>query len=73
VVLIEGTVRATPDTELPDDIGDAFAARTGFDPRQLTTAYTYFHIHPERLQAWREANELKGRDLMRDGQWLVTD
>lgn len=27
---------------------------------------------PQRLQAWREANELEGRDLMRDGHWLAT-
>jgi hypothetical protein len=26
-----------------------------------------------RLQAWREANELAGRELMRDGHWLVAD
>jgi len=73
VVLIEGTVRALPATELPAEVGDAFAAKTGFDPRKLTTAYLYFRIHPQRLQAWRESNELNGRDLMRGGQWVVAD
>jgi hypothetical protein len=24
-----------------------------------------------RVQAWREANEIAGRTLMRDGTWLV--
>jgi hypothetical protein len=71
VVLIEGAARAVPATEIPDGIGDAFAAKTGFDPRQLTTPYLYFRIQPLRLQAWREANELEGRELMRDGRWLV--
>ena len=33
--------------------------------------YLYFAIEPRRLQAWREANELAGRQLMRDGQWVV--
>ena len=28
-------------------------------------------ISPRRIQAWREANELPDRELMRDGQWLV--
>lgn len=28
-------------------------------------------IYPQRLQAWREANELKDRELMRGGQWVV--
>ena len=58
--------------EISDEVGDAFAAKAGFDPRELISSYHYFRIHPQRLQAWREANELKGRDLMRDGHWVVT-
>jgi len=71
LVLIEATVPApVAASEIPDEVGDAFAAKAGFDPRQLS-GYLYFRIHPQRLQAWREANELEGRDLMRDGRWLV--
>jgi len=73
LVLIQATVQASVAAgEIPEEVGDAFAAKTGFDPRQLT-GYLYFRIHPQRLQAWREANELPGRDLMRGGQWVVTD
>jgi hypothetical protein len=72
VVLIEGTAHPIPAAELPADVGDAFATKTGFDPRTLTTPYRYFHIRPQLLQAWRESNELTGRTLMRDGQWLDT-
>jgi Pyridoxamine 5'-phosphate oxidase len=71
VVLIEGTVHALATGELPDEVGDAFAAKTGFDPRQLTSAWLYFRIRPQRLQAWREVNEIEGRELMRGGRWLV--
>lgn len=71
VVLIEGTVDVLAD--IPDQIGDAFAGKTGFDPRELASAYLYFRVHPKRLQAWREVNELDGRDLMRGGQWVVPD
>lgn len=71
VVLIEGIADAVTATEIPEDVGDAFAAKAGFDPRRLDTPYLYFFIHPQRLQAWREANELEGRDLMRDGHWIV--
>ena len=71
LVLIEGTVQAeTAATEIPAETGDAFAAKTGFDPRELT-GYAYFRIRPQRLQAWREANELAGRDLIRGGQWIT--
>lgn len=73
MVIVEGTVETLEAAELPDGVGDAFAEKTGFDPRQLTTAYLYFRVTPRRVQAWREANEISGRDLMRDGEWLVTD
>ena len=73
LVLIQATVQASVAAgEIPEEVGDAFAAKTGFDPRQLT-GYLYFRIHPQRLQAWRESNELNGRDLMRGGQWVVAD
>lgn len=72
VILIDGTVHMIlPASELPEDIGDAFAAKTGFDPRQLATPYIYFRVSPQRMQAWRESNELEGRDLMREGRWLI--
>jgi len=71
LVLIEGTVDAeTAAAEISAETGDAFAAKTGFDPRELT-GYAYFRIRPQRLQAWREANELTGRDLIRGGDWVT--
>jgi pyridoxamine 5'-phosphate oxidase-like protein len=71
LVLIEGTVQAeTPAAEMGADTGDAFAAKAGFDPRELS-GYAYFRIRPQRLQAWREVNELAGRDLLRDGDWVT--
>jgi nitroimidazol reductase NimA-like FMN-containing flavoprotein (pyridoxamine 5'-phosphate oxidase superfamily) len=73
VVLIEGTANAIPAAQVSAELGDAFAARCGFDPRELTTPYTYFHIRPRRILAWREANELEGRELMCDGDWLAAD
>ncbi len=71
VVLIDGTVDAVPATEIPAEVGDAFAAKTGFEPRALAGPYLYFRIRPQRIQAWREVNELAGRELMRGGEWLV--
>jgi len=69
LVLVEGVAQVT---EVPPETADAFAAKAGFDPRQLT-GYRYFRIRPQRVQAWREASELAGRDLMRRGRWLVPD
>jgi hypothetical protein len=69
LVLVEGVAQAVP---VPAETADAFTAKAGFDPRQLA-GYRYFRIRPQRVQAWREANELAARDLMRDGHWLVPD
>ncbi|MEV8317496.1 pyridoxamine 5'-phosphate oxidase family protein [Streptomyces sp. NPDC059900] len=71
VVMIEGAVRALGEGELTAEDLDDFAEQTGFDPRKLDTVYTYFRITPQRIQAWREADELEGRELMRGGRWTV--
>jgi pyridoxamine 5'-phosphate oxidase-like protein len=70
VSMIEGEVEALEIDELPRERGDRFAAHTGFDPRALATPYRWFRVYPRRVQAWREVNELPGRELMRDGRWL---
>jgi hypothetical protein len=71
VTLIDGAVAALEMTDLPAEAADRFAARAGFDPRPLRTSYRWFRVTPIRIQAWREADELDGRWLMRDGRWLV--
>ncbi|MGN9802587.1 pyridoxamine 5'-phosphate oxidase family protein [Micromonospora sp. L32] len=70
VVIVDGTAEPVAIADLGQQAGDAFAARTGFDPRELDEPYQYFRIRPRRIQAWREVNEMRGRVLMRDGRWL---
>ncbi|WP_405855834.1 pyridoxamine 5'-phosphate oxidase family protein [Streptomyces sp. NBC_00090] len=64
VSMIDGDVEVLEIEALPRDRGDRFAERTGFDPRTLTTPYRWFRITPRRVQAWREVNELAGRELL---------
>ncbi|HYP23678.1 MAG TPA: pyridoxamine 5'-phosphate oxidase family protein [Actinomycetota bacterium] len=71
VSLIEGDVEVFELDGLPGDRAERFAERTGFDPRAERPLYRWFRVSPRRIQAWREANELPGRELMRDGRWLV--
>ena len=71
VTMIEGDVEVLEIGALPREQGDRFAERTGFDPRKLATPYRWFRVSPRRIQAWREVNELPGRELMRDGRWLA--
>ncbi|WP_033308579.1 pyridoxamine 5'-phosphate oxidase family protein [Streptomyces iakyrus] len=73
VVMVEGTVETVQPGELTEQDAELFAAKTGFDPRRLATPYLYFRVVPRRVQAWREADELDGRELMRDGRWLKAD
>jgi pyridoxamine 5'-phosphate oxidase-like protein len=67
VTMIDGAAEAVQDERAKD----AFAAKHGWDPREETGDYVYFRIVPDRVQAWREVNELPGRTLMRDGAWLL--
>ncbi|TDB95903.1 pyridoxamine 5'-phosphate oxidase family protein [Actinomadura sp. 7K534] len=70
VTIIDGAVEVLEIGDLPRPAADRFAARTGFDPRAEDAPYLWFRVRPRRVQAWREADELPGRDLMRDGRWL---
>jgi hypothetical protein len=67
VTMIDGTAEPVQDERTKD----AFAAKHVWDPRKEATDYAYFRIVPDRVQAWREVNELSGRTLMRDGDWLA--
>ncbi|WP_042371407.1 pyridoxamine 5'-phosphate oxidase family protein [Streptacidiphilus neutrinimicus] len=69
VVTVEGTAERIPTAEV-DAVADAYAAHTDWDPREQSEEYAWFRVTPRRIQAWREANELRGRDVMRDGVWL---
>jgi hypothetical protein len=71
VTMIEGVVEVLELDALPPERADRFAGHTGFDPRAWSPPYCWYRVLPGRVQAWREENELPGRELMRDGRWLV--
>lgn len=58
--------------EVPAALADGYAAQSDWDPRSSGAGIRYLVLRPERIQAWREANELRGRTLMRDGAWLAS-
>ena len=71
VVLVSGVARLVPMSELPVELGDAFAAKVGFDPRSSDGTYVYVFVRPIRIRAWREVDELAGQVVMKDGTWVV--
>ena len=56
------------DGRVTEGVDDATA-----DARTEPSDYVYLHVTPTEIRAWREANELSGRLLMRDGVWLPLD
>ena len=72
VVLIDADLLACYGTgDVPAEVAEGFAARLKWDPRRESGEYVFLRFGPRRVQAWREVNELAGRELMKDGEWLV--
>lgn len=55
----------------PVDLAEKYADQTNWDPRSAGGGFVYVVLRPDRIQAWRETNEIAGRTLMRAGRWLV--
>ncbi|HET6532710.1 MAG TPA: pyridoxamine 5'-phosphate oxidase family protein [Actinoplanes sp.] len=71
VVMIDAILeRAVPLADA-GPIAEGYAAQAEWDPRDAPGDYVYLVLRPDRIQAWREANELDGRLLMRNGSWLT--
>ena len=64
-VELERAVATTDDA----DLGAAYARQADWDPR-TADGYVFLVLRPVRVQAWREADEIAGRTLMRDRAWL---
>ena len=70
VVMIDATLQDTVDVGAGGPLGAAYVAQADWDPR-LASGYVFLVLRPVRVQVWREADEIAGRTLMRDGTWLV--
>ena len=57
-------------SEADDGVVDRYAAKTKWDPRDEEDEYVYLVLQPQRVQVWREANEIAGRTVMRAGAWV---
>lgn len=69
-VMIDARLEKALDVAADEALGAAYAAQADWDPRR-STGYVFLVLRPVRIQAWREANEIPGRTLMRDGRWLA--
>ncbi|MGW6060677.1 pyridoxamine 5'-phosphate oxidase family protein [Streptomyces sp. NPDC055189] len=71
VVLLQGTAECFPAADVPQDAGDGFAAKFGWDPRKEEAPFCYLRVTPRMVRAWRGETEQHGRVLMREGAWVV--
>ena len=57
--------------EVPADLARGYAMQADWDPRESGGQMRFLVLRPQRMQAWREVNELPGRTLMRGGEWIT--
>jgi hypothetical protein len=71
VVMIDTTLDGVVEAEqAPSELADAYVAQADWDPRTAGVPFCFYLLRPRRIQAWREVDELTGRTIMRDGNWL---
>jgi hypothetical protein len=70
VTMVDARLDRVVDVAESGPLGEAYAAQADWDPRG-DDGYVFLVLRPHRVQAWREADEIAGRTLMRDGSWLV--
>ncbi|HEX3567842.1 MAG TPA: pyridoxamine 5'-phosphate oxidase family protein [Acidimicrobiales bacterium] len=72
VVMIDAVlVEAVPKSEAPAALAEGYAAQAGWDPQTDGGEYVYLVFRPERIQVWREEEDLTGRTVMRNGAWVI--
>jgi hypothetical protein len=71
VVMVDALLEAAAAGEVEmDPTRDVYARQAGWDPRDVDGDFAYLRLRPQRIQVWREANEITGRTVMRDGLWI---
>ncbi len=71
VVMIDARLERTVPVARADAVGSAYAAQNDWDPRTAGDTYIFLILVPDRIQAWREVNEIPDRTVMRGGAWLI--
>ena len=72
VVMIDAVLAETvTKSKASAELAEGYAAQAGWDPRTDGGDYVYLVFGPERIQVWREAEDLAGRTVMRNGAWVA--
>jgi hypothetical protein len=71
VVMIEAVLDKVVPAGEAGPAGAAYAEQNDWDPRTAGESYVFLVLRPDKIQAWRELNELPGRTVMKHGSWLA--
>ncbi len=72
VLMIHGSAVVLGDVNQFDDVAARFSSQVGWDPRGDTGNWVFIRVTPSKMLAWREVNEIRGRVIMKAGNWLST-
>lgn len=71
VVMIEAALDSIVDVaDHENTIAETYANQADWDPRTSGSGLVFLLLRPQRVQVWREANEIAGRTVMRNGEWI---
>ncbi len=73
VVMVDAVLASSVSAgDAADDVVEGYASQADWNPRSLDDhhEYVYLILRPQRIQVWRESNELAGRTVMRGGAWV---
>lgn len=71
VLILDGTATIHRMSDVADDVFVSYTAKyAGSDPRTWGDAIIVA-VTPDRIQAWRNEDEIPGRAIMRAGQWVT--
>jgi pyridoxamine 5'-phosphate oxidase-like protein len=73
VVMVDATLESSTGVVDADaELADRYAGQADWNPLDDDDRddYVFLVLRPQRIQVWRESNELAGRTVMRGGEWL---
>lgn len=71
VVMVDAAVTVVPLGEAEPSVITRFVERAGWDPRRQKGDWVFLLMTPKSVQVWRGPDEIPGRLVMDNGDWLA--
>ncbi len=72
VVMVDATAEVLEWTSADPRLTERFVEARGWDPAGEPHRFAMLVLRLTRVQVWRDLEELAGRDVMHDGEWLTS-